>query len=655
MPITSTYDFTDESHTVTIVVPFKGSTYDVYLSDVYLKINQPPYLLALDLFGEVDVGSAEVRVDYDTRLIHCVLRKAVLAPWPSAFFTAESPQALQERREASQARKAALDEAARERIKDAKRARAQAEVRSQMEVDRRKREALEAAQAEEKSRAQAAVFETFKALTLEAEAASAAAAMAHKGGAGEAAVQKLHPHQPSSQAPPAAAAAEPAPPQAAQKGAAGTTAKPAMLAAVAREVEDDLLPPLPPPRTFPRLLLKQQQQQQQQQRAPAPATATLPIAFTPRVFPSPLRESRRGEEEDWLARNYAKIKEQHDAGQPSGNFTFVEKSPAWLRSKAEDFVRAGDWDSAANAFSSALAALVPPAAGVAAAAAAAAGGGEAAAAAVAGLYLNRAACHLHRCRGAQCAEDAGVALEVLLGPGGGARCTPERLPALLEALAGEGAAEGGGGGGRSGAAGGAAAQLRLQCLKALSRRMVGRCLVGKFMGAAEDAAAAQRLLAAAAGAGGEEAAYFEHCLQRLQPFCCAEGAKVAGDACSRGGDEPGALQHYAAALSALEGAGEGFYALAALNRSALHFKGGRWRLCAEDCAAVLGALGQGGGGGAALEAAPWCATLEDPIRPCPPLGSELARAICVRAASRREEALRKLGAGEGEGEGGGKA
>lgn len=84
------------------------------MCDLYLKINQQPYLLALDLHAEVDVASAEFTVDHDARLITCVLRKVAAAAWPSAACTtAASPQALRERREASQARKAALDEQVR--------------------------------------------------------------------------------------------------------------------------------------------------------------------------------------------------------------------------------------------------------------------------------------------------------------------------------------------------------------------------------------------------------------------------------------------------------------------------------------------------------------------------------------------------------------
>ena len=83
------------------------------MADCYLKINQSPHLLALDLYAEVDVGSAAVTVDHDSRTIHCVLRKAAPAAWPALVFAAASPAALRERREASLARKVLLDEQVR--------------------------------------------------------------------------------------------------------------------------------------------------------------------------------------------------------------------------------------------------------------------------------------------------------------------------------------------------------------------------------------------------------------------------------------------------------------------------------------------------------------------------------------------------------------
>ena len=80
------------------------------MCDTHLKISQPPFLALLDFFGEVDVASAQFVVNKDERVITGVLRKAAPGAWPALEFAAPSPAALQERREAGLARKAALDE-----------------------------------------------------------------------------------------------------------------------------------------------------------------------------------------------------------------------------------------------------------------------------------------------------------------------------------------------------------------------------------------------------------------------------------------------------------------------------------------------------------------------------------------------------------------
>ena len=358
-------------------------------------------------------------------------------------------------------------------------------------------------------------------------------------------------------------------------------------------MQEESLAALPPPRTF--ALLKPSPRQGE---AAPPAPPTLSVTFTPRVFPSPLRESRAQEEDNWLARNYAKIKENHDAGRGSGTLSFVERSPAWLKSKAEDFVRLGDWDSACSAYASACAASPEDPA----------------------LHLNKAACHLHKLRSEQCAADCGTALELLLGAPG-ARCPPERVPAFLAALAASSSGSGGGGGG-GGGAWESEARVRALCLKALSRRLVARCLQGRFGQALEDAGAARAL------AAGEEAAHFEQCASGLAVLAGAEAAKGRGDACARSGDAEGALRHYAAATAACPS-----YAVARLNGSAVLFGLGRWGECVRECRAVLRTLGSAG------EAA----SVEDPVRGAPPQGSELAAQVRLRASSRLEEAMRSMG------------
>lgn len=70
---------------VTVVVPLKGvrsSKADIYSSDLYIKVNFPPYLFEADLFAEIDelaskatLGAGTVRFD--------LKKKAVGQEWPT--------------------------------------------------------------------------------------------------------------------------------------------------------------------------------------------------------------------------------------------------------------------------------------------------------------------------------------------------------------------------------------------------------------------------------------------------------------------------------------------------------------------------------------------------------------------------------------------
>lgn len=322
--------------------------------------------------------------------------------------------------------------------------------------------------------------------------------------------------------------------------------------------DDECVTALPPPRTF--------------SKAP-------PVVFTPRAFPTPLRESRAKEEDDWLAKNYLKIKEMRDAGKPSGPVSFMEKDATWLRSKADDFARVGDWDSACNAFTAAIEAGQPDAA----------------------LLLNRASCHLRRYRAVRCAEDCSAALDVLLrGHGDGDAGVGDRVR-ILRATKNEKAVA--------------------FVLKALSRRLTAMALQGKFSSALSDA----QVCCEVTGEDSEMGGHFAACCERLSSLSAVESIKMAADACVQQGDVEKARSLYADALNA-----EPSYAVCLLNRSALYLNQGLFSECVGDCDRVM----------LLLNAEHSSSGPEDPIHIVPLPGSELSSACRVRATARREEAIR---------------
>mmetsp|Transcript_23746 Transcript_23746/g.25991 ORF Transcript_23746/g.25991 Transcript_23746/m.25991 type:complete len:783 (-) Transcript_23746:142-2490(-) len=89
-------------------------------------------------------------------------------------------------------------------------------------------------------------------------------------------------------------------------------------------------------------------------------SSKVKINFTPRLFPTPMRESKAAEEEDWIAKNRRHLKRHgvlgkglnKKGGANTGDVS--EEDPVWLKAKGDDFFRNGDIRSALNAYSAAI-------------------------------------------------------------------------------------------------------------------------------------------------------------------------------------------------------------------------------------------------------------------------------------------------------------
>ncbi|KAJ7407978.1 Dyslexia susceptibility 1 candidate protein 1 protein like protein [Pitangus sulphuratus] len=132
-----------------------------------------------------------------------------------------------------------------------------------------------------------------------------------------------------------------------------------------------------------------------EEQLPAPrSAATIKVNFTPRVFPTALRESRVAEEEEWLHKQAearrtisADLSELQDLKEE-------EKNPDWLKDKGNKMFAMGNYLAAVNAYNLALRLnnKLPL------------------------LYLNRAACHLKLRNLHKAIEDSSKALELLTPP-----------------------------------------------------------------------------------------------------------------------------------------------------------------------------------------------------------------------------------------------
>ncbi|VDD79637.1 unnamed protein product [Mesocestoides corti] len=138
---------------------------------------------------------------------------------------------------------------------------------------------------------------------------------------------------------------------------------------------------------------------------PVRSSDKICISFTPRVFPTPERESMKEDEERWLQNQAEQRRILASKVAENGDLSEAERDPLWLQKKAASLFKAGDFEAAAFAYSEALK-RAPK---------------------MSSLYLNRAACHLQTRNFFKALEDASTALDLLKPP------VPQNLKSRIKA------------------------------------------------------------------------------------------------------------------------------------------------------------------------------------------------------------------------------
>ncbi|ELK29307.1 Dyslexia susceptibility 1 candidate protein 1 protein like protein [Myotis davidii] len=121
---------------------------------------------------------------------------------------------------------------------------------------------------------------------------------------------------------------------------------------------------------------------------------SIQVNFTPRVFPTALRESRVAEEEEWLHKQAEAQRAMNTDIPELSDLKEEEKNPEWLKDKGNKLFATENYLAAINAYNLAirLNTKIPL------------------------LYLNRAACHLKLKNLHKAIEDSSKALELLTPP-----------------------------------------------------------------------------------------------------------------------------------------------------------------------------------------------------------------------------------------------
>ncbi|XP_060932401.1 dynein assembly factor 4, axonemal [Limanda limanda] len=128
---------------------------------------------------------------------------------------------------------------------------------------------------------------------------------------------------------------------------------------------------------------------------PAPRrTGNIQVAFTPRVFPTALRESRVEEEEEWLRKQAEGRRALNPDVDELQDLKEEDRNPDFLKDKGDKYFAAGDFLSAVNVYNLAirLNRQMPA------------------------LFSNRAACHLKLRNLHKALEDSSKALDLLTPP-----------------------------------------------------------------------------------------------------------------------------------------------------------------------------------------------------------------------------------------------
>lgn len=597
MPLSPEYSFSQTDAAIELHVALKGTPkrkVDIYIADVFVKINFAPYLLQLDLLKPVSLEKPVARFDQRDGKLHVILEKVSPEPWealkfspPKTASSTEKRKILQERRGSSMKRREEYDKEVGELVKERRFKNEKMTLRRQMAVEEDERQHIEELKAEEKEDAERAVYEKLSQLQKEQ---AAQREKKSKDQREKAKVQKkkemlveksrvsgqpenvASASQQSTFESPAARARAQKAEAAAEKALQEDEAEEKEKAAKAQSAGEGAIWTDSEDEDGENVTVAEdydvdQDEEEDLDFVPDPrVSSTVKLGFTERFFPTPARESKMQEENEWLAKNGAHVgkrwgqprKKRGSKGADARDIS--ERDPMWLKGKGDDFYRSKDFHSAVNAYTAAIAASDPE--------------GEPALLAALG---NRAACYLRMGKQSLCVEDCTRVIE-LLPPVPANAASGQLHPSALRKC-----------------------QLAPRA-RILVRRGAACCELGDYSFAVRDYEEAisillldqQVLTGAPAGmqlppeqierAKAQIHALHED-LRRIRSLSECSQLKEAGDAALRRKDIEQAIQSYDKVIAI-----DSSFVSALSNRAAARLMQGQWEKCRHDCSLALDLL-----------------------------------------------------------------
>ncbi|CAL8357819.1 unnamed protein product [Lota lota] len=336
------YTWTQTESMVYLHVPLKGAKaehVDILSTDEYLKVHFPPFLLEAFLFEAVDEAKSTAKIGNGVAVI--TLPKKIHRLWDHLVLSINDKQTKKEIRE--RALQAHMEKTADGRKEKAvkKQQEKKYALETMMKLEQEERELIQKIKDEEREKA-TAELEGWKIRQIHAAVEKPPLKLTNR-----VTVQTLH------------------------QASHGCSVKPGPTSSRAGSRKEQV--DLPAPRS----------------------SGTIQIKFTPRVFPTALRESRVPEEEEWLR----KQAEARRAGNTElavelKDLSDEERNPDWLKEKGDKYFATGNYQGAVNAYNLAirLNSKIPA------------------------FYSNRAACHLKLRNLHKALEDTSKALDLLTPP-----------------------------------------------------------------------------------------------------------------------------------------------------------------------------------------------------------------------------------------------